>query len=334
MSKLNDMLRKVQALLDRAEHPNTPAAEAESARNMAERLMLKYRIEEEEVRTHALASDATAIKPIVEPFVVGDAQSEYRNHYYTMMSAIISHVGNIRYANDIAKAWDADGRAYWQDTVTLVGFEWVVRWAMTLYTSLRLHFSNTLEPKVDPTLSDEDNIYRLRAAGIERIRIADMMGWGTSQPATARVTNLYKRACAARGESASVTGRSLNVKTYRSSFADAYVSEVRSRLSAMRIDAGLASGALVLSGRKEAVDEAFYDAFPNLRPKPAVERVGGNSPWKCEKCRRAKSGYCRDHSYLKPRAYKERKYSSTGLAAGRRAGATADLGHTTKKIGE
>lgn len=329
-AKLTDMLRKVQALLDRAEHPNTPPAEAESARNMAERLMLKYRIEEEQLRTHALASDATAIKPIVVEFVVGDTASEYRNQYYWMMVDIIAHVGNIRHKNSVGKNWDSDGRAYYQDIVTLVGFESDVRWAMTLYTALRLHFSNTLEPKVDPSLSDQDNVYRLRNAGIERGRIGQMMGWGDK--AHIRVTNVYKKACAARGETATVVGKSLNVKTYRESFALGYVDEVRHRLYSMRIDAGLNSAGLVLAGRKEAVEEAFYNAFPELRPKPAVEGVGGNSPWKCAKCRKAKSGYCRDHNYLRPTQSRQKSLSSTGLSAGRRSAREADLGGTTKGV--
>ena len=57
--ELNAVLGKVRALIARAEHPATPAAEAATARKMADRLMLKYAIDE---ATAEAARPADSIK--------------------------------------------------------------------------------------------------------------------------------------------------------------------------------------------------------------------------------------------------------------------------------
>jgi hypothetical protein len=209
----------------------------------------------------------------------------------------------------------------------MVGFESDVKYAQALYTTLRLHFSNTLEPEVDAALSDKENIYRLRSAGWVRRDIRIALGW--PENTASKVQRLYEEACRERGEDPVVAGRQVNVKLYRKSFADGYVSEVSNRLWDMRSsqEAGMA---LQLRGRKEAVQEAYYQRFPQFRPQGEDRQIGegvtGGPGGNCPKCKKAKSGYCRDHSYLKPGTYKPERQSHEGLRAGRTAGRTADLG--------
>lgn len=315
---LDNKLRQVQSLLDRAEHPNTPPAEAASARAMAEKLMAKYRIDEEEARKTAMAQGLETIKPIIVEFPICRYTSEYSDEYGRMFWDITDHVGNIKYATTYKNG---------EQIAIMVGFESDVRYAQTLYTALRLHFSNTLEPEVDASLSDEDNVYRLRTAGIERPRIGVMMGWG--RDAAQKVTTVYKRACAARGEDPRVVGKSLNVKVYRASFAKSYVGEIDMRLWRMRQAEGGTD--IVLRGRKEAVREAYYERFPQHRPQEREDRmigegVQGGPGGNCVKCNKTKSGYCKDHHYLKPRKEQPERYSREGMRAGREAAATADLG--------
>lgn len=315
-SKLATKLRQVQALLDRAEHPNTPPAEAESARAMAEKLMAKYRLEEEHLRQTAMAKGVESIKPIVDEFPMCDASSQYMEQYVGLMYECIYHVGNIRMAYRYQNG---------QQVGFMVGFESDVKYAQTLYTALRLHFSNTLEPKVDSSLSDQDNVYNLRTAGIERIRIGEML-WGPGKHG-AKVTRLYEAACKARGEDPKVVGRSVNVKTYRESFARSYVGRISDRLWSMRQSAGMDSAAMELAGRKGAVEEAFYERFPHLRPsnRPGLPGPSAGPFGNCAKCKKAKSGYCKEHSYLRPRVNKT-KTSYLGMAMGERAADSADLG--------
>lgn len=317
---ISDMLRKVQSLLAMADNDATEPAAADNYRLTAEKIMLKYRIEEENARLFKMAS-GTAEKPVVVDFTFNaDFNSPYRNTYYSMLYWVCNHVG-IRMAVGYRRERQEDGSDPYVDYATLVGFDSDVQTVELIYTNLRLAFSMKMEPKYNPYESDEDNVYRLRSSGMERDRIARLM-WNAENVHTgaARVTKLYKAACIKRGEDPKVVGRQVNVKTFRATFAEAFASEIYHRLERMRATAGLEGSGLVLAGRKEVVDEAFYERFPDRRPRPVVEgETGGRT---CPKCVKAKSGRCRDHSY---RAYKARPYSSLGATMGRRAAQDADL---------
>jgi hypothetical protein len=332
-STLQNKLRQVQALLDRAEHPNTPPAEAESARAMADKLMAKYRIDEENIRQTKLAAGADdIIKPVVDEFSVCSYDSEYRDHYASLMSQCCWHVGNIK----VATKYDNG-----QYIFIMVGFESDVKYAQTLYTSLRLHFANTLEPTYNSEESDKENVYRMRSAGLERGRIGRMIWGPDGGKRHLEVGRLYKEACADRGEDATVSGRGTNAKTYRKSFADGYVGRIRSRLYQMQTMAGQDSRGLMLAGREEAVNEAFYERFPQFRPITREDRMigegstggpGGN----CAKCNKTQSGYCRDHRWMKPSSARARYKASSaaGSMAGRRSADSADIGgNKTGRIG-
>jgi hypothetical protein len=317
---LQNKLRQVQALLDRAEHPNTPPAEAEESRRKAETLMRKYQIEEEAARQGRIAEGLESIKPIIDEFPICAYNSQYRDHYISLMYNIVAHVGNIEMAYKYVSG---------EQMGFMVGFESDVRYAQTLYTSLRLHFAQTLEPTYDPSVSYEENVYRMRTAGIERHRIAQMI-WPDGRPkGTPEVSDLYKRACSARGEDPKVVGRSTNVKTYRKSFADSYVGRIDMRLWEMRQSEPGAE--LQLRGRKQAVEDLFYERFPHLKPVTREDRqigegVRGGPNGNCEKCLKAKSRYCRDHNYLRPTMPKSRPHSRLGSSMGRDAADSAELG--------
>ena len=111
----------------------------------------------------------------------------------------------------------------------------------------------------------------------------------------------------ARGESPVLTGKGNSVKLYRESFAQAFNSEINRRLYAMRVQRGTGNaGELVLSSRKENVDEAFYQQFPDMRPSTSVSGV-------------KVSAAGRRRKFVEP------KYSDLGLRAGAKAAAEADL---------
>lgn len=306
----------IQALLDRADHPNTPAPEADACRAKAEEWMVKYRIEEEMLRKSKLAS-GTAEEPILSEMIVCSVSNKYRDHYYSMAYYVAEHVG-VRVVADYKRVVNEAYVEEYSVILQMVGFESDIRYVEMLYMGIRFTFSSLVEPKVDPKESDADNIYRLRSSGMERIRIAELM-WGSGSHANnAKVTRLYAEACAARGEDPKVVGRTVNAKTFRESYANAFTSRIWSRLQEMRSMSGVESAALVLAGRTEAVDEAFYQRFPNLRPKPAID---GEDYSGCKKCKKAKTGRCRDHTIR----YKKRPFSALGASSGRTAANTADL---------
>lgn len=304
-SKLDGILRKVQSLLNLAEHPNTGEVEADAFRERAERLMREYRIEE----SMLIQSDPTsAVRPIRKTWGICETGSPYLQAFYSLFVYCAQHAG-VRMTYTFGPDPDNDGKR--SLLAEMVGYESDVRYTIMLYAIVRLAFSGKMEPKMDANLSDEDNVYNLRSAGLERIRIADLMGWGTSVSACQRVTSAYRRACNARGEVASLTGKGNSVKLYRQSFADAFTNGVYYRLRELRVRSGVGGGGeLVLANRKEKVDEAFYEAFPNMRPKPV--KYDGEA--------RIKG---------RPRKYIEPKYSEIGLRAGRKAADEIDFTRRT-----
>lgn len=305
---LDGIMAKISKLLTLAEHPNTSEVEATAFREKAETLMQQYRIEESML---IMTDPGSAVRPITRTWGVCESNSHWYQHFYSLMSYCAKHAG-VRMAYKYGPDPDNDGKL--SILAILVGYESDVRYAIMLHTIVRMAFSGKLEPKVDPELSDDDNVYILRNAGIERQRIAIMMGWGgDAEGGTAKVTPAYKRACRARGEDPLVVGRSVNAKTYRESFADAFVSGVYYRLQAMAATHGVeAKGELVLANRKENVDEAFYELYPDLRPK-----ANGSVPASASRQRYRK--------------LPERPYSALGARAGRKAADEIDMSARTAR---
>lgn len=268
--ELNAVLKKVQNLLDLADRDTTPPAEAANARAKAEAMMLKYRIEESQLAEQA---EVPSFVPIVHQMRICPWLSPFRQQYYSLAYWIANHAG----VRVVLKS----GTDNW--LLEMVGYESDIRYAEMLYTSARTIFGARLEPAVDPKLNDMQNVYRLRNAGIERNRIAQMM-WGLdTHAAHAKVGKLYKLACEELSEDAVVAGRRVNAKTYRKEYADQFVTTMYLRLSEARNAADSPAGTLVLASRSEKVDEAFYERYPDHRPRPTDPNA---KPAKARKPRR------------------------------------------------
>lgn len=323
--KLDKMLKVVQALLAQADHPNTTPTEADTFRAKAEALMFKYRIDEAMLGVEDKAR--YSIVPVMREWAVCRDDSDFYNQMYHLALQCLRHVDGM-YTYKWARHPDGITDGYWL-VVEAYGYESDLRFAEMLFTSCQMTFSARLEPKVDPTASEADNVYNLRMGGVERTRIAVLMGWAevgdiklrTRQKSwdpevsaaaveaqkrlaygAGKATKLFRQACAARGEDPDTTGlgKGLNPKTYRESFANAFVDQIRTRFWRLRNARGQETGALVLKSRKEDVKELLYQHHPELRPDPNPEPTAKYMP--CARCAAAKSGYCREHKPLKQRA--------------------------------
>lgn len=258
--KLDAMMVKIRGLLAKADDPAATEAEAKLFRAKAEELMSKYRIEEEHLAEQGgLVTDA--YRPVSRQIPLCPYASPYRDTYITLVSYIASHVGA---RGTWATKFDENGVLY--AYIEMVGFEADLRFAEAIYQSARLVFADKMEPEVDPNLSDEDNVYRLRSAGLERPRIGELMGWGPK--AAQKVTTVYKRACKQRGEDPVVVGKEFSAKVFREQYAVGFTNTFWQRLAQARnaADQMYSEGALVLANRKEKVDEAFYQLHPWARP--------------------------------------------------------------------
>lgn len=307
---LEEIMRLVASLLAKAESTQFEE-EAKSYRERAEVLMRKYRIEEEAL----IAQDPSSIKPTFGGIDITTTGSQYRMRHSALFNEIAYHCG-IRYVLKYSSG--AQGFV-----AHAVGYDSDIRYAQFLHNAARLAMIEKLEPDVKPKLSDMENVYRLRSAGIDRQRIAKMLWGAESHNNGLKVGRLYKQACEARGEDPVVSGRNINAKTYREVYAREFVRRFADRLRESRDGADTNLGSMQLHGRQERVDEAFYERFPEYRPSTEVATPEGP----CERCAKTKhaSGKCSDHRVRPLRqmdlARYERMYESP---AARRA---AEAGH-------
>jgi hypothetical protein len=328
---LDKTLHTVQSLIAKADSTDSPH-EADALRAKAEAMMLKYRIDESMLAQSSTGS-ASNNAPVWRTIRVCMLGNEFHKEYRTLMGYCLRHV-------DCRSVWrsgyvrDEDGRAWYE--AEAVGYDTDLRYAEMLFTSFALAFAGKMEPKVNPSLTDEENAYTMRSAGMEGWRISEALWGRTDKAARSKARKLFAKAAAAKGEDASaLLGQGNSVKVFRASYGEGFVREAYSRLWRMRMSGG-DTGALVLKDRREAIDEAFYAKYPNLRPNPNAGQglqLGGRDI--CEKCRKAVSGYCRDHAYLRPsRAqYKERAINMAGYERGQMAASTVSLGASGRQIG-
>lgn len=316
--QLTAMMGKIRKLIDTAESYDADGKPEAAAtfREKAEALMAKYRIAEE-----SLISEGNAgIVPAKLEFTLLEAESEFDTYYNSLWYYIAEHCGLKSFTR-----WKWIGQRMGLEAIA-VGYSADLRYAEFLWNATRLVFGGKLEPSVNPALSDLENVYALRSAGIERNRIAKMLWDDPSHANNAKVTRLYAQACADRGEDAVVAGRALKASDYRTSYARGFAYRLSQRLQEAKDAAGEATGGLVLHGRKERVDEAFFTIFPERRPKPRVV-VEQEETGPCPRCQAAKTGECREHrtrqaSREEMRRWNRQTYGAAAVA-GRRAGRNA-----------
>jgi len=315
---------KVRALLAKAESALALGNDGEAAsyQAKAEELMVKYRIAEEE----ALATDPGSSAPVWKTITVMTGWDiEMGPWYITAINCIARHTG----CRTRAYVGEND------DTVAdLVGYEGDVRFAEFLWTAVLLTFSTRINPTWDRNLPESENVYRLRNAGLERRVIANAAwGYGAGHVASNRskVQRIYLRECARRGEEPRATGLAHDTKTYREAYARTFVGHLNSRLMAARDAVDSVNGGLVLHGRADRVDEAFYVRYPHLRPSTPTGPVAPPEP--CARCTPDKE--CRKHRVTaKQMADYRRRYTSASARAGQANGRAAaddvriDRGHT------
>lgn len=324
-AKLDAMMDKVRKLLARADHPGTPAPEAASSRDMAERIMVKYRIEEEAlIESGDLKTDVIDVQMVV--WFICPIDSEFKDAYRKLASYALNHTGckgvyfGYEYIDGVANL-----------KMNVFGYEADLMYSEMLFNSARILFADRMEPKPKPELSDADNVYRMRSAGMERIRISAMMGWGTTNSATAKVTRFYKAACAARGEDAALTGRGNSVVNFRDVYQDEFVTTFFYRLLQARnaIEAEI-DGGLVLHNREDRINERLYQEHPTLRPNKEALKLGSGGGL-TDAQRRAASRRA-DRDWQKTMQKRSSAAGRAGAAAGKRAAEEVNIkGQTPKR---
>lgn len=330
---LSGVMRKVTALLANADDPATTPEAAESYRAKADALMFKYKID---------SLTAPEQKGIARPGAVWTtiwvcrSNNEWSAHYHGVATAILAH-NDVRY-KILYQRNEEDGHTW--ITLHAVGLASDVQYSEALIASAIIAFGKRLEPKVEDE-SFAANCLRMRQGGMERKRIAALLlgPWETENEMKAKnrkVSNAIKEEAARIGEphlADELLGRGTNIATYRKSYASGFYYTLLNRIQVRRSAAQMEASGLVLASAKDIVDEAFYEEYPDRRPKAVVESSATKQE-SCKRCEQAKSGYCREHSWMKPRAYRQTAYSEAGQRAGSHAARTVDLGTVgTPKVG-
>lgn len=329
-------MMRIQRLLAIADDPAATPAEAETARSQADALMFRYKIE-------ALTEpeQVSLINPEWRTYWITRSNSTWSNFYSGIAQQVFRHNG-ILFATKYQTDHETGHR--WL-TYEAVGFGADLQYAEMLISSAIAAFGAKIEPKVNPDETPGQNALRLRQGGMERHRIATAL-FGPSETENEqkgknrKVTALIKAECIATGRMdliSELLGRGgASIKTYRESYANGFYWTLNQRITALSTErAQSGEGTLVLASWKERLEEALYERFPHMRPRKEEHQIAGPSvsDEQCKKCAKAKSGYCREHSWKRPRySSRQRAWSSAGQRAGSNAARTVDLGGTRGSI--
>lgn len=280
--ELNSVLKRVRALIEKAEHPGTPDAEAAACRERADEIMTKYAIEDIQLQmAKPLAEQAKATQITID---IGAGDSLFLQE----MSTLANIVG--KYCR-VKTIWLAGSGRYsldHQEKVRVFGYESDLRYFELLFTTIHLHMIGAIFPSPDESKFLEDNCWELHNAGLNWLDIARAYGWvklddgdkkygewqnrHTGERArTAKVGSYYKRAyyraAKARNEAPRVIPASGSLN-FRKNAARGYLSRIYQRLNSA---AGKreASTELVLANRQEGIDALVQEFYPELRETKA-----------------------------------------------------------------
>jgi hypothetical protein len=311
------IVRKIQALLDKANGTEFPA-EREECLRLAEKFMIEHAIEEYEIdEARKARGEAPNSKPIVTEFLMKLMSDELRDSFNHLLYAVVVQTGGRMFFDQFLRI---DGVAHWR--YKMIGYESEIKYAEMLFLSLQLQLIGHMVPKADPYKTFAENIYILHESGfkwdkvIHEMNIAfvsmngqtpDADGWkllDSSKRDRDYMWRKYVKWCKAVGTEPRNEGRP---DAFRASYADSFVWNVERRIREGRQKE--ASTALVLRSREDEVIRLYDELRPKLDPDA--------KPAKLSKTRVAKM---RD------------MYDPAGAEAGRNAAEKADLSHPNSRV--
>lgn len=352
------ILERVRKLLDRANHPGTPEPERDACIAKADGLMFKHAIDQAMLDANAKSDMRTPVSVTFRAY----SESEFKYKFQTMMSNLATTV-----RCRVALKWNGD--------VIVVGMADDVEFYEMVWTTIYLSFTSKINPKWNDDLSFDHNVYNFKKAGYKWPEICSKARANNHHvpwPDGGALIRAYKRHAKLAGDTHQVTTQ--RHAAYRESFTEGFVREICAKLEQMREDqsevsrTGQPGTELALRGVQDRVDEAFYEAFPNLRPMSDEEaerirrdraeakrreqeeleaKLAAMTPAQRRAWDREQEAERRREERENARYWRQyqreqdRLYDSDGIKAGRQAGAETDLsggrGHvgsaTRKELG-
>lgn len=332
-----DYAGKIRGLLATADSHEANGNDGLAATFRAKALewMDKYKIAEED----ALAADPTSAEPELRLIDLTPPPSDLAG-YLPLIAASIARHCEVRIFTT---------RPGWTSyRFHVVGYEGDLRYFELLWTSAYLMFSTRIDPHWDDALLEEYNIHRLRRAGHTRKEIADR-AWGPGAGSIAanrsKVQRIYVAQAKIAGEDPAAAGLGFQAKDYRRAYAEAFQTRLVRRMTEARDAANAVGGVVVLAGRKERVQDAFYRLVPDAQPVTTVSKEFADPTLSCDRCiaLRAKelkkpvqiqrdpaSVTCQEHAYMRPQKWTaadearwQRQQNGSSARAGRAGGREA-----------
>jgi hypothetical protein len=368
--ELNKVLDRVRKLTALAEHEGTGVAEAQLAREQADKLMLDYAI------SQAMINDA---KPADQRAKPGHIDFEMGTSGF---SSYISQLAGMvaRHCRCIVKNfshYNSDTRSYMS---TAYGFEGDLAYFEVMYTTLRLHMVGALRPGFEADRSLEENCWALHEAGYNWLEIAELDGWkkvnrnnlgieaydrtaDIKVPYYHRATDVYApatkvgshykrayyRACAAKGEEPTKISSSAS-HYFREDAVSGYLTRMRGRLDEARraAESQTTGSGLVLAGQADRLEDFYREENASVFTRCPHCKKLSNNPYDCDRCgehiadrpvrpecprcKAAKSGHCREH-LGGSYSGRTRNFNEGAYRQGSRHADTADLGTQARTQG-
>lgn len=256
------ILTRVQKLLDKANANGVTEEERELFLAKADELMMKHSIDE--AMLMATLTKEERRKPVKEHFQAADA---YAPHWEKMRT-VLRYIAQLHRCRIVF---------HYSGDCTLVGFHEDVEYVKMKWLNVYLHFSKTINPKWDTSLSPEQNAYNFFRAGtawteVEKIAKRNDCNWNIK-----KLRAGYRTYCESIGEIPQRQSQSNFM--YKEAFAEGFRSRMSSRILTLLEERDkMASDAGALVAVKDLgleVDELFYSLFPQFRP-PTAEEVAAS----------------------------------------------------------
>lgn len=271
MNGHEDVLRKVQALLDKADS-TTFEAERDALLLKAHEWMTKHAIDSYELEMRKKEVRQREV-PIQSKFVICQTDSPVKQQWLQLFAAVSGHARCESVVSGVRnKIGPVNG--------IVVGFPADVKYAEMLYTSLRTQLLRQVEPRPDPDKSYGQNVVMLMESGQSRKRIADLLGVPWSHAEGMKMSKMWRVFKESQGQEAAKGSRPLPT-TYMRNFANGFVAGISMRFWNMKMSDNrgeVGTKAIVLAERSADVQEALRKFFPRLG-KPMSVKKGGKFDW-------------------------------------------------------
>lgn len=246
------ILSRVQALLDKAN-----ATEFEEERDAllakADELMIKYTIDEAMLMSRTPKNERR--KPVKEHFKAADANAPHWEKFRT----VLRHIAQLHHCRIVF---------HHSGDCSLFGFHEDVEYVKMKWLNVYLHFSKTISPRWDKSLSVGQNAYNFHRAGTAWTDVEGVCLNAGQKFNVKQLRSAYRAYCAEIGEEPKRMTQSNFY--YKEAFAEAFRTRICARivdLMRSRDEQTAEAGALVaVKDLRGEIDELFYESYPQFRP--------------------------------------------------------------------